>query len=117
MSGLGSILQLKPILTMKNGLPGSDRVRTSAKAENRLISLLEDHLPIEKFAVVHTHAQDKAQGFVDKVKHLIPKGKYYSMDITPVIGAHIGPGAFGYAIVTRRNKSKNKNNQQGKEKP
>jgi hypothetical protein len=37
MTGLGSLLQLKPILTMKNGLPGSERVPTATKAEARLI--------------------------------------------------------------------------------
>jgi DegV family protein with EDD domain len=37
MTGLGSLLQLKPILTMKNGLPHSERVRTATKAEARLI--------------------------------------------------------------------------------
>jgi DegV family protein with EDD domain len=104
MSGLGSLLQLKPILTMKNGQPGSDRVRTSLKAEKRLISLLEDNLPIEKFALLHTNAQEKAQSFLNSINHLLPKEKYYSMDITPVIGAHIGPGAFGYAIITDKNK-------------
>jgi DegV family protein with EDD domain len=100
MSGLGSLLQLKPILTMRDGLPGSDRVRTALKAEKRLVDLLEDNVPIEKFALLHTNAQEKAQGFLNSIKHLLPGDNFYSMDITPVIGAHIGPGAFGYAIVT-----------------
>ena len=102
MSGLGSILQIKPILTMKNGLPGSDRVRTSLKAEKRLVSLLEKHSPIEKFALLHTNAEEKAQSFLKSIEYLLPEKNFYSMDITPVIGAHIGPGAFGYAIVSAK---------------
>ena len=102
MTGIGSLLKLKPILTMKNGLPGSERVRTSIKAEQRLIAMLEDYHPFEKFALVHTNAQEKAQIFLKKIANLLPDGEIYSMDITPVIGTHIGPGAVGYAIISEK---------------
>ncbi len=102
MSGIGSLLQIKPILTMKNGLPGSERVRTILKAEKRLLEMLEEHLPIERFALLHTNAQEKAEEFLKKISDLVPEGKIYSMDITPVIGAHIGPGAVGFAIISKR---------------
>jgi DegV family protein with EDD domain len=102
VAGLGSLLQLKPILTMKNGQPGSERVRTASKAEARLIEMLEEHQPIERFALLHTNAPDEAQAFYTKIKQQIPSGEVYSMDITPVIGAHIGPGAVGFAIISER---------------
>ena len=101
MTGLGSLLQLKPILTMKDGQPGSERVRTTRKAEVRLVELLEEHLPIERFALLHTNAPEEANLFYSRIADLIPEGEVYSMDITPVIGAHIGPGAVGYAIISR----------------
>jgi DegV family protein with EDD domain len=100
MTGLGTLLQLKPILTMKKGLPGSVRVRTSAKAEARLIKMLEERQPIERFALLHTNAPAEAEAFRTKIAELIPESEIFSMDITPVIGAHIGPGAVGYAIVS-----------------
>jgi DegV family protein with EDD domain len=100
MTGLGSLIQLKPILTMKNGLPGSERVRTTTKAENRLIEMLEKYQPIERFALLHTNAPIEAEAFRSRIAHLIPEGEKYSMDITPVIGAHIGPGAIGYAVIS-----------------
>ncbi len=102
MTGLGSLLQIRPILTMKNGLPGSERVRTIVKAEKRLLELLEEHLPIERIALLHTNAQEKAGEFLKKISEFVPEGKIYSMDITPVIGSHIGPGAIGFAIVSKR---------------
>jgi len=101
LTGLGSLLQLKPILTMKDGLPGSDRVRTAVKAEERLVEMLEERQPVEQFALLHTNAPVQAEAFHARIAHLIPSGEVYSMDITPVIGAHIGPGAVGYAIVSR----------------
>jgi DegV family protein with EDD domain len=101
MTGIGSLLDIKPILTMLNGQPGSDRVRTSGRAEKRLISLLEERIPIERFALLHTNAHEKAEDFKSKIKDLLPAGEIFSMDITPVIGAHLGPGAVGYAIVSK----------------
>ena len=102
MAGLGSLLQLKPILTMKNGQPGSERVRTTSKAEARIIEMLEEHQPIERFALLHTNAPEEANAFYARIKDLLPDGEVYSMDITPVIGVHIGPGAVGYAIVSKK---------------
>jgi fatty acid-binding protein DegV len=102
MTGIGSLLHIKPILTMFNGQPGSDRVRTSIRAEKRLISLLEDRIPIERFSLLHTHAHEKAEEFKEKIRDYLPAGDIFSMDITPVIGAHLGPGAVGYAIVSKQ---------------
>ncbi len=101
MSGLGSLLQLKPILTMKLGQPGSERVRTKERAEARLIQMLDAYQPIERFALLHTNAPQGAQELLAKIAHSIPQGEVMSMDITPVIGAHIGPGAVGFAIISK----------------
>ena len=102
LAGIGSLLQLKPILTMKRGLPGSEKVRTSEKAFERLINMLKENLPIERFALLHTNAADEAEEFKKQVLDLLPREKIYSMDITPVIGAHLGPNAVGYALVSER---------------
>lgn len=101
MAGLGSLLQVKPILTMKNGHPLSERTRTAVRAEDRLVEMLEACLPIEKFALLHTNAAREADAFLKRIARLLPAEKPHSMDITPVIGAHIGPGAVGYAIVSK----------------
>ncbi len=101
MTGLGSLLQLKPILTMKNGLPDSERVRTAAKAEARLVQMLEEHQPIERFSLVHTNAPEEADAFHSRIVELIPDRDVYSMNITPVIGAHLGPGAVGFALISK----------------
>jgi len=99
MAGLGSLLQIKPILTMVGGTPDSIRVRTAGKAEELLISMLQARAPIERFALLHTHDADGAQALRMKLGAHVPDGEMIAVDITPVIGAHIGPGAVGYAIV------------------
>ena len=102
LAGIGSLLQLKPILTMQNGLPGSERVRTTHKAEARLLKMLEERQPIEHFSLLHTNSPEQAMAFHEQAAHLIPAEITYSMDITPVIGAHLGPGAVGYVIVSKK---------------
>ncbi|MCJ7568330.1 MAG: DegV family protein [Anaerolineales bacterium] len=102
MASLGSLLQLKPILTMFKGEPGSERVRTTSKAFQRLAALLEERQPIERFALLHTNAPEAAENFRMRIAHFIPEGLTYSMDITPVIGAHIGPGAVGFSIISKK---------------
>lgn len=105
LAGIGSLLQLKPILTMKDGQPGSERVRTTHRAEIRLLEMLEALQPIEYFCLLHTNASEKALAFRKQAAHLIPANATYSMDITPVIGAHIGPGAVGYAVISKNIKN------------
>ncbi len=101
MHGLGSLIQLKPILTMKNGQPGSDRVRTRIRADKRLIALLEENLPLERFALLHTNAKEQAAEFKRKVEKILPEREVLAVDITPVIGAHLGPGAVGFAVISK----------------
>ncbi|HKJ27684.1 MAG TPA: DegV family protein [Anaerolineales bacterium] len=102
VSGIGSLLQLKPILTMNKGVADSVRVRTSKKAFRKVIGMLKENMPIEKVALLHTNAVESAHKLVEMAAGLLPEGEVDLMDITPVIGAHIGPGAAGFAIVTAK---------------
>jgi len=55
-------------------------------------------------ALVHTHAADRAEVLQQQVQHLLPAEQVPSVDITPVLGTNIGPGAIGFACVTAREK-------------
>ncbi len=100
VAGIGSLLQIKPLLKMHQGTPTSERVRTSDKAIERLIELLSDLQPLERVALVHTNAADKARELYQRVRDILPEGEVLSVDITPVIGTHIGPGAVGFACIS-----------------
>jgi DegV family protein with EDD domain len=101
-AGLGSILQLKPIMKMYDGKPDAERVRTHRRAMQRVIDLLREKGPLERAAIVHTHAPERVAELRQQAAQLLPDGEILSMDITPVIGAHIGPGAAGFAVVTAK---------------
>ena len=99
IANFGTLLQIKPILTMYAGKPGSERVRTRDRATKRLLEMLHDVGPIERLAIVHTHAPDRVAELRLHAASLFPDENVLVADITPVIGAHIGPGAAGFAVV------------------
>ena len=99
IAAMGTLLQLKPILTMFDGKAGAERVRTRERATQRLLEMLHDVGNVERIAIVHTHSPERVAELRKQAAHLLPDGEILSMDITPVIGAHIGPGAVGFAIV------------------
>jgi DegV family protein with EDD domain len=99
VAGIGELLQIKPLLIMTDGNPTVERVRTNNGATRRLVKMLTDLAPLEKVALVHTHDFDKAKALKRQVQHILPEVELLSVDITPVIGVHIGPGAVGFACI------------------
>jgi DegV family protein with EDD domain len=101
--GLASVLQIKPLIKMYNGEPEMERVRTTTKAVARLLELTAELGPLEELAVVHTHALDKAEALRQQARHLFPPNEApLFAEVTPVIGAHIGPGAVGFVAIKAR---------------
>jgi len=100
VSKIGGLLRIKPLLTMHEGEPGVQQVRTERRATQRLIDTLADLAPLEKLALVHTNAPEKLKELRERARHLFPEGQEpIEVNVTPVIGAHIGPGAAGFTCV------------------
>ena len=102
VAGLGNLLKIKPLLRMHNGNPTAERVRTNKGATKRLIRYLNDLAPLEQMAFVHARAPDRAEALRQQVEHLLPEGSVPTVEITPVLGANLGPGAVGFACVSAR---------------
>lgn len=100
VTSFGTLLQVKPILTMYDGKPGTERVRTRERATKRLLEMLEAVSPLERVAIVHTHAHPRVLELRAQAAAFLPAEDLLIADITPVIGAHIGPGAYGFAAVS-----------------
>jgi fatty acid-binding protein DegV len=85
---------------MHRGAFDMERVRTNNGASDRLLELTAEVGPLETMALVHTHAPEKAEALAEKARDLVPPGGVaLSAEVTPVIGAHIGPGAAGFVVV------------------
>jgi len=94
---LSTLLDIKPILKMHNGIIKLEMVRTWNRATNRLIDLVNDMSPLSRLALVHTNARDKAMSLYDQVQSIFGKKDVLcNIDVTPAIGTHIGPGALGF---------------------
>jgi fatty acid-binding protein DegV len=101
LAGFATLLQIKPILIMHNGKPGTERVRTYRCAMNRLVEMLAAVGWLERIAMVHTNAlPERLAELRVMATDLLPDGDILTEDITPVIGAHIGPGVIGFVVVS-----------------
>jgi DegV family protein with EDD domain len=99
-SELGSVLQVKPLIKVHDGEMHMERVRTRKRAVRHLMDLVHELGPLEELAVVHTHALERAVSLQRRAAHLFPAGKIPLMaEVTPVIGAHVGPGAVGFVAI------------------
>lgn len=98
--GLGSLLVLRPIIKMNDGVTDLERTRTNSGSHRRLMQLVEELGKLEELAFVHTHAPDKVVKLQEDAAGFIPKGeKPLVGEVTPVIGSHIGPGAVGFSLI------------------
>lgn len=96
---LGTALNLKPILELQDGvIEAVERVRTRSKAQARLLGLLEERIngrPNLRLAVLHAAAEREARLLLDvAAKRLNPMETVFS-EVSPVVGAHVGPGTLG----------------------
>ena len=102
VASLGEVLRIRPILRMNDGVSHAERVRTESRALARVAEILRETMPVERLALVHTNARERANSLRQLAAGLLPDDELPMVDITPVIGAHIGPNAVGFACVSAR---------------
>jgi DegV family protein with EDD domain len=98
---VGSLLRIKPLLIMHNGNPTAERVRTRKGVIKRIIKFVSELGNLEEIALVHTNAIEAAKDLYRQARQLFPdSGEPLIVDVTPVLGANIGPGVVGFACIT-----------------
>jgi DegV family protein with EDD domain len=101
---LGTILQIKPILTVVNGKTESfNKVRTKNKAIAVMIDkFIEDITShgLGEVMIHHINNVDGALAFAKLVEERIGR-KVDIAPIGPVIGTHVGPGTLGIVYYTQ----------------
>lgn len=99
---LGAMLQMKPILEIRNGLvEGAERVRTKAKAQARLRTLIAEAVQGKtrtQICVMHTRLLDNAIELADELKQTYQLADCPIYPVSAGIAAHTGPGALGFAL-------------------
>ena len=100
---LGTALNIKPILKVEDGkIEAVERVRTRSKALHRLLELVETEVgrkPLH-ISVLNANAREDAEYLHNQIKSRMNVVESCLSDLSPVIGANVGPGTVGMAYMT-----------------
>ncbi len=98
---LGELLNIKPFVEVRNGRVISlGETRTRRKGIVYLTNLYRRMGLLERLAILHTNAEVEARQFLDSIdpNHAIAA---LIVNITTIIGAHVGPNGLGFAAVIK----------------
>ena len=100
---LGTLLKIKPLLNIqKDGsLVPYEKIRTTSKAQSRLIEIIQEKIKEKNVImfIAYTNNKEKAQELKDI---FLEKRKDITIELvplTPVVGAHAGPGTLGIGYI------------------
>ncbi len=102
---LGSVLSVKPILTVKDGeMAPLTRVRSLTAGLDYLYNAVAGYSNIEGLAVEHATTPRDADALVERLGAVFPKERIYRSVISPVIGTYAGPNALALTILEAEKK-------------
>ena len=90
---LGSMLNVKPMLTLKDGvLTPTGRVRSRPKGIDILFEYVKNAADIQDLAVVYNTTPEEAQALIKRLGAVYPEEKIRLSQMGPALGVHTGPG-------------------------
>lgn len=103
VAALGGLLRIKPVVELTEGqVKPLAAPRTTRHAAEKLYDLLTGLGPLERLAILHTNAQPRAKEFLgmlmDSHRKSLPRD-FLVVNVTTVIGTHVGPNGLGVAAV------------------
>ncbi|MHB1357562.1 MAG: DegV family protein [Anaerolineae bacterium] len=106
-AGLASILNIRPILTVKDGkLVLLERIRTQRLAWERVVSLVEQAAAgrrVERVAFFHVAVADDAARFAEQFcKRVACPPDTLTVEVTPGLSVHTGSGMVGVVVILTR---------------
>jgi DegV family protein with EDD domain len=102
ISSIGTLLQIKPIITVKDGvLDSKQRARTIKKAIEFVADAIRQRAPLEGLAILHTNAPELAEQMRLLLADSMPSdpAKTVVLNVAAAIGVHFGPGSVGAATL------------------
>jgi DegV family protein with EDD domain len=100
----GSVLHVKPLIELKDGeIATVGGVRTTKQADGRMLAFFRAGRRFERLAILHTGAEPRARLFLDNIMRAsslsLPRD-ILMVNVTTVIGTHVGPNGLGFAAVS-----------------
>jgi DegV family protein with EDD domain len=98
---IGSTLKVKPILTVERELSPIERVRTKARAFERMVDYARQRHEsgADAWVVQHICAAEEAERLAARCREIFGREPLYISEIGPVLSAHAGPGLLGVGAV------------------
>ncbi len=98
---LGSLLRIKPMLELKDGIAHPlERARSKSKGIARIKQLAEEAEPLSHLCVMYTTEKELAEGIAGSLARIVTDGAPIIARQGPVVGTYLGPGALGVCYVT-----------------
>ncbi len=98
-ASLGALLNLKPFVEVTDGnVLSLGQARTRKKGIARLLEMMQDSRPLKRFALLHTNAKEDARSLLEILNPVVPTSVLL-VNVTTVIGAHVGPNGLGFAAL------------------
>jgi DegV family protein with EDD domain len=102
---LGSVLSVKPILTVKDGeMAPMTRVRSLSAGLDYLYNTAVGFKNIEGLALEHATTPVDADNLAKRLDAIYPSERIYRSVISPVIGTYAGPNALALTILEAEKK-------------
>jgi len=100
-ASMGQLLQIKPIISVREGdVAAIARVRTFARAIDKLVELVREQAPLDRLALLHANNREGALEIKNRLGSVVPV-ETHIINVTPVIGTHIGPMALGVTTLSK----------------
>jgi len=94
---LGSTLKIKPILSIESQVTPVERVRTAARAFERMVEYLRSRQEdgADAWVIQHIQAREQAERLVERGRGMFGCEPLFVSEVGPVVGTHVGPGLLG----------------------
>ncbi len=97
---LGSLLQLKPILTIKDGeVSPVTRVRSRSAGIDYLCNYAKRFSEFQEMAVEHATTPEDAEKLVEQLSAIYPRERIYRSTVSPVLGTYAGPSVLSVSVL------------------
>jgi DegV family protein with EDD domain len=100
---LGTLLKIKPLLHIQRdgALVPFEKIRTTSKAQQRLLEIIKGDIEGKNVVVfiAYSNNEDKAAEIKQLLLEDRPDLKVEIVPLTPVVGAHAGPGTLGVGYI------------------
>jgi DegV family protein with EDD domain len=100
---LGGTLRIKPILSLEHEIVPVERVRTAARAFERMVAYAQDlhDSGADGWVVQYIQAPEQSARLIERCREIFDSEPVFTSEVGPVIGTYTGPGLIGVGAIPR----------------